>query len=283
MRQVHVERSYSPSPNPGYTWTVTFTSNTGAQPPMVVNAANLLGPSPIVAQATVNPGSAPDNYVAQTVPPPPDGGANGMHVDFSMLTTGVTWYFRVVATNDIGDGPYGTPVTAVPAAAPGAPSALTLGYASATSLLATYPQDAAPHGAPVGNYLLRVTSATTDVNLTVPLTYKAQTVTTSAYRLPFTPSSTFSLALGTYKVCPYPTSSTTMRLLLTTTPSVPASVVPRACTRCTRRAAPSTPPTGCAWTAATRTCCTARPTRPPGRPTCARTSRRGSTSPCRDR
>ena len=72
--QVHVERSYSPSPNPGYTWTVTFTSNTGAQPRMVVNAANLLGPSPIVAQASVNPGSAPDNYVAQLVPPPPDGG-----------------------------------------------------------------------------------------------------------------------------------------------------------------------------------------------------------------
>jgi hypothetical protein len=118
---------------------------------------------------------------------------------FTLLSTGQRWLFRVVPTNDMGDGPLSLPATAVPAAPPGAPSSLTLGYATATSLLATYPQDAPANGAPVLSYLLRVSSSKGQVNITVPVNYKVQRVTTSAYRLPFTPESTFTLSVGSYK------------------------------------------------------------------------------------
>ena len=190
--QVHVERSYA---TPGYVWTVTFTSNVGDQPPLVVNSIDLLGVHTAVAVNTVHPGTLPDNYQVRIVTA---GDGAPLSTDFPLLATGLQWRFRVVATNDIGDGPPSLSVGAVPAAPPGAPSALTLGYASATSLLATYPQDAPANGATVTAHLLRVTSAAGEVTLTVPISYKVQRMVTSAYRLPFTTDSTYTLSVGSY-------------------------------------------------------------------------------------
>ena len=202
--QVHVERSFTPASaaaGPGYSWTVTFTSNVGPQPALVVNNLDLLSAQggagvTTVSVSKVHPGTLPDNYQSRVLPVDAD---TPLSTDFSLLTTGVRWLFRVVATNDMGDGPLSLPASAVPAAAPGAPSALTLSYATATSLLATYPQDAPANGAPVTSYLVRVSSARGEVNVTLPVSYKVQQITTSAYRLPFTPDSTYTLSVASYK------------------------------------------------------------------------------------
>ena len=165
--QVHVERTLSSTPSPaGYVWSVTFLSNVGDQPSLVANPLGLLGVAsaglwaPAVAVSTVHQGVKPDNYMSRVVPVGSGAAATIMSTDFNLLTTGQTWYFRVLATNDMGDGPLSAIVTATPAAAPGPPSALTLGYASGTSLLATYPQDAASNGSPITAYQLRVTAGT---------------------------------------------------------------------------------------------------------------------------
>ena len=164
--QVHVERTLSSAPSPtGYVWTVTFLSNVGDQPSLVANPLNLLGVaasglSPAVAVSTVHQGVQPDNYMSRIVTVGSGAPSTPLSTEFHLLTTGLQWYFRVLATNDMGDGPLSTTVTATPAAPPGPPSALTLGYASGTSLLATYPQDAASNGSPITAYQLRVTAST---------------------------------------------------------------------------------------------------------------------------
>jgi hypothetical protein len=95
--QVHVERVVN---GLGYTWMVTFESNVGDQPTMVMNPFKLLGDNPVVYVVTSTAGVAPNNYQSVVVLA---NSTTPTSTVFGSLTTGETWYFRVCALNDIGN------------------------------------------------------------------------------------------------------------------------------------------------------------------------------------
>lgn len=112
----------------GYMWTVTFETNVGNQPLIFVNSLQLLGSFPALSMSTITTGLAPDNYQSMVVL------SNSTSVVFPSLTTGVTWYFRVLASNDIGDSLLSAVVAGVPASSPLAPSSLSIEVTSDTLL-----------------------------------------------------------------------------------------------------------------------------------------------------
>ena len=189
--QVHVERTLVLE---GYSWTVTFVSNVGNQPALVVNTLQLLGLNPTIAVQTVSVGVAPANYFSTVV----EASSSVMSATIDSLSTGEAWYFRVLATNAIGDGVMSNMVSAIPAAAPLAVSALTVKSFSVSSLLVSFAQDAFSNGDDVQSYLLtmgsdsgstaasrrKLSASSTSTNITVPVSNRVQKVFTSAHTLP---------------------------------------------------------------------------------------------------
>jgi hypothetical protein len=109
--QVHVERTLVLE---GYSWTVTFVSNVSNQPALVVNTLQLLGLNPAIAVQTVSVGLAPANYFLTVV----EASSSVVSATIDSLRTGEAWYFRVLATNAIGDGVMSSMVSVILAAAP---------------------------------------------------------------------------------------------------------------------------------------------------------------------
>jgi hypothetical protein len=97
---------------------VTFETNVGNQPNMVINPLHLNNAN--IGASTTTIGVAPDNYQSKVVL------SDSTSVEFLALTTGVTYYFRVLASNDIGDSLLSVVSEAVPASSPLAPSFLSI-------------------------------------------------------------------------------------------------------------------------------------------------------------
>ena len=190
--QVHVERSLS---DIGYAWSVTFLSNTGDQPTLTVNTKNLLGRNPTVSIVTARNGTLPYKYQSMIVRTTELVSTSAL---FSTLSSGDIWYFRVLATNDIGDSMLSSAVSAVPASSPLSPSSLVIEASTGSSLLVTYTQDAYYNGDKVTAYILNAVSASESATLSLPVTNRVQHIVSSAYQLPFTDNSTFSLSVGNF-------------------------------------------------------------------------------------
>jgi hypothetical protein len=109
----------------GYTWTITFETNVGPQPGMVINPLQL---DNYIGITTTTLGVAPDNYQSKVVL------SNSSSVEFLALSAGVTYYFRVLASNDIGDSLLSGVSEAVPASSPLAPSFLSIEVSYAYSI-----------------------------------------------------------------------------------------------------------------------------------------------------
>ena len=192
----------------GFEWMVTFLTNPGRQPLLVTNPGNLIGPNPAIAVSEVRQGTLPNNFKSEVL----SANSDSMNVTLSGLFVGVAWYFRVLAINQVGVGPFSEPVSAVPAYVPGSPSFLTIQSASGSSILATFAQDADPAGSPVIGYRLsiqnsayllpgstmsrRVDASNTTVFL--PINYTMQKIQTSAFALPFAPGATFKLSVASF-------------------------------------------------------------------------------------
>lgn len=142
-------------------------------------------------------------------------------VIFPSLTTGVMWYFRVLATNDIGDSLYSSVVSATPASTPLGSSYLSIVVSSGQSITATYAQDADPQGSAITSYVLTAQSTASTINITLPITNRVQRIVSSAYTLPFALTSTFTLSLGSFygKYFEYDGSNSTFSVLVTATSS----------------------------------------------------------------
>jgi hypothetical protein len=198
--QVWVDRKVS---GYGYDWIITFLTDVGDIPLIVTNANGLLGLIPTIATNTAHNGTAPDSYMTTTI-----SATSGINyfATFPILNTGTTYYFRVLATNSVGDGAFTSIVSAIPAAAPGAPSSLTIASESGSSILATYTEDASSNGSPIRSYALSIQSSLSALSgsqklvysFSVALSNRIQRVTTAAHTLPFLPGSTFSLAIGSF-------------------------------------------------------------------------------------
>jgi len=192
----------SPENHTGYTWTVTFETDVGDQPTVVVNPLNLLGAYPDVIVSTTEDGVEPDNYMSIEVVP---GGATKNQVLFEMLTMGTPYYVRVSAASDRGYGWYGTPLLdpVAPTQAPGTVSSVVLSRDTATSLLVTYTQDADPGGLDVTGYTVEWDISSTFSNIpqvqNMSLDPTIQVITVSAFTLPFTATSVFTLSPAVYQ------------------------------------------------------------------------------------
>ena len=192
----------------GYEWTVTFLTNPGRQPLLVTNPGNLLGPNPEIIVSEVRQGVLPNNFKSQVV----TAAGDILNASFTNLLVGETWYFRVLAINQVGLGPFASPVSAVPASTPGPLSYLTIQSASGTSILATYSQDADPVGSAITGYQLKIQSSsslltgssiirrldTSNSTVFLSTSFNIQSVTTSAFALPFSQGATFTLAVASF-------------------------------------------------------------------------------------
>jgi len=187
--RVWVERT---EVNTGYSWTITFTTNVGDQHSVLVNSLQLLGSDPIVDVSEIRKGVAPDNYRFVTV--------TDTSASFTMLSTGIPWYFRVLGVNSIGNGYLSESVSAVPADVPRALSRFEIDTIGGDSIKATFTEDAPSNGNDVTGYLLSLTSDDGVIDqIVVPVSHTVQKVLTSAHTLPFISGSTFSLALENYR------------------------------------------------------------------------------------
>jgi hypothetical protein len=200
MGQVHVERFEGSST--GFSWHVTFVTNVGDQPAMIVNNLQLLGSNntnddPTITLTTSHDGVAPNNYQYVTVPA--NNSASMTTTTFFALTSGTEYYFRVVATNAVGDGPFSPVESATPAATPLGVSALTISPHSGSKVKATFTHDANSRGAEITHFNLNVsTSSGVTRSLEITANNQVQKVFTSAHTLPFTADSTFTLSLDNY-------------------------------------------------------------------------------------
>jgi hypothetical protein len=193
--QVKIERTRV---NGGHVWHITFMTNVGPQPLLIVNPLHLLGSDPTVAVTRLDFGTMPDNYVSATVFPR----SGMMSTSFTGLATGLTWYFRVLATNDISDGPLSSFVSAVPADVPLAVSSVELDPYTGSSLLVTYTMDADPQGSAITGYNVSVSSAGSSPHWTFyPNSYQHQQIIVDAHTAPFTSTSQFTLSVANYSCC----------------------------------------------------------------------------------
>jgi len=195
--QVHVERNLNDR-GIGYTWTITFESNVGDVPLIIVNDLNLLGDSsvPEIAASEEYSGSNPDNYTYQLV------GASNNFAVFTNLTPGEEYSFRIVAFNEFGDGESSAIVSATAGSVPSASSSIALKAFNSSALLTEFIQDAQSNGSPITNYTLMLSQmvngqmSTRDISL--PLNNQVQKVTVYAHTLPFDNDATFSLSIGSF-------------------------------------------------------------------------------------
>jgi len=177
----------------GYQWTITFMTNVGKQPKVIVNPLQLGGPTPVVTVTKVVDGVAPDNFQSKIV--------TRTDFSFSSLSTGATWYFRVLASNAVGDGFLSELVSAVPASAPLSVSHLEVNSLTGSSLAAQFSMDADSMGSKITQHNLYVESSTKNFTVQIPVSYQVQRVVTAAHTLPFASGSVFTLSMGNYNCC----------------------------------------------------------------------------------
>jgi hypothetical protein len=94
---------------------------------MVINPLQLDNRNVQIATTTL--GEAPDNYQSKVVL------SNSTSVEFLALTTGITYFFRVLASNDISDSLLSSVSEAVPASSPLAPSFLSIEVSHASYII----------------------------------------------------------------------------------------------------------------------------------------------------
>ena len=183
----------------GFTWTITFLTNPGNVPSLVLNTVNLLGNNPTAVVSTILDGTLPNNYQSQRV--------TTLNATFLPLSTAQEWFFRVLATNTLGDGSYSLMESTIPWSIPSPPSSLTMETVSSTAIAATFLMDASENGSPVSGYFLTLQRAQNPsvlsndsmvFNVALPVSYQVQQMTTAAHTLPFTPTSTFTLSVGSF-------------------------------------------------------------------------------------
>ncbi len=183
------------TPGVGYTFTVRATNAVGTGPPseptseVTVVGVPQTAPTEVTAsagngQATVwwtpptNTGGTP--LTGYTVVPFPSGPSVSVDGDTTStvvpgLTNGTTYTFRVVASNDHGDGPLSAPSNAVtPLGPPGAPTGVGA-LAGNASAQVTWTAPASDGGSPILGYRLRVHPDNRDVD--VPASPRSATVT----------------------------------------------------------------------------------------------------------
>jgi len=189
--QVHVERT---AVNSGYDWSITFLSNVGDQPQLIVNPLRLLGSDPRVDVITSVEGVAPYMHMSKYV----SASSRYHNTTFSGLATGKEWKFRVLAINSIGESSFSDEVSAIPAGVPKSVSSLVILPRSKSSLLARFYQDADSNGAAITSYRVSYNNGSVAHSVNVAPSNEVQRVYTYAHTLPFESDATFSLSLGSF-------------------------------------------------------------------------------------
>lgn len=199
----------------GYHWTITFASNVGWQPNVVINPLQLLGSHPSVYVTTLTVGVSPLQYASAIIPVGTYSNASSwsrrlqaatstaaasstFSYIFNNLTTGAQWFFRVLPTNDKGDGVFSGTVINVPASVPDSPSSVAIFPFNASALLIRFSQDAYNNGDTITSYNVSIQSPKLNISAIVPVSFTTQQVVTAAHTLPFTSTSTFTLSIGSY-------------------------------------------------------------------------------------
>jgi len=115
--QVKVERTLEGA---GYAWTVTFMTNVGSQPNMVVNGLRLVGTPPSISVSEILNGIAPASL--QTTYVNASSRATAYSALVSGLQPGVRWYFRVTTLDAVSNGQFSRTVSLMLGDVPTAPS-----------------------------------------------------------------------------------------------------------------------------------------------------------------
>lgn len=185
----------------GHKWYITFLTNVGPQPSLLVDTEALLGtnnPAGFRSSKLVE-GVAPDNFSQITISDPAT-----TVVNITGLDTAVPYYARVRANSaDRGSSLAvdTVPFAASPGQVPGTPPAPRVRPLNSEALLVTYEEQAESNGAPISHYIIEAATSPNFENSTTiqkALDHRIQRISSSAHSLPWDSTSTFTLSLGDF-------------------------------------------------------------------------------------
>jgi hypothetical protein len=137
----------------GWNWVITFTSNLGDLPLIIVDGAGLTGPNADIAAAETVTGTDPANLLSVYIS---NSGSAQFTYAITSLTQGTPYLVRVTATNSQGYSGVrlSTPVSEIPRTQPSAPTSTQLLVLTGTSLKVVWSPVASTGGNVVDKYLI---------------------------------------------------------------------------------------------------------------------------------
>ena len=199
--EVRREDAGSAGNEDGYKWYITFLTNVGPQPSLLIDTEALLGsndPAGFRSSKLVE-GIAPDNFSQITISDPAT-----TVVNITGLDTAVQYHVQVRAnSNDRGSSlamPT-IPFAASPGQVPGTPLAPRVRPQNSETMLVTYEERAESNGAPISHYVIEAATSPTFENATIieqALDHRIQRISSSAHSLPWDSTSSFTLSLGDF-------------------------------------------------------------------------------------